>query len=94
MGSGILLAGVEERKYLNPVGHDAIHKDVIGVDHRFPRAGDAAGTMEIGMVGKPIGSVADSCAYPVGRRRVPHFDIVDNLFEFSESACSPDDRKH
>ena len=91
---GILLAGVKKRQYLNPVGHDAIYKDVVGVNHRFARAGDAAWTMKIGMVGQAVGGVTDGRANTIGRHRVAHFDIVDDLFESSECAGSPDDRKH
>ncbi len=91
---GILLAGVKKRQYLNAVGHDVIYKNVVGMNDRFARAGDAAWTMKVRMVGQAIGSMADGSADTVGRRRVPHFNIVDDLFEFSECAGSPDDRQH
>lgn len=72
-----------ERKYLNPVGQDAVDEDIVGMDHCFARAGNTAGTMKIGMVGQAIGCVPNCSAYAVGRRRVPYFDIVDDAFEFS-----------
>lgn len=72
-----------ERKYLNPVGHDAIDEDIVGMNHSLSRAGNTAGTVKIGMVGQAIGCVPDRSAYAVGRRRISYFDIVDDVFEFS-----------
>jgi hypothetical protein len=46
------------------------------------------------MVGQVIGGVADRSAYPFGGCRVVRFYIVDDAFEFSQRACSPDDRQH
>lgn len=37
-------------QYLDDGGH-AIDDDIVGRDQCFPRAGDAAGTIEIGMIG-------------------------------------------
>lgn len=72
-----------ERKYLNPVGHDAVDEDVVRMDHGFARAGNTAGTVKIGVVGQAIGCVSYCSAYTVGRRRVSYFDIIDDAFEFS-----------
>jgi len=72
-----------ERQYLNPVGHNAVDEDIVGMDHSFSRTGNAAGTVEIGMVGQAIGGMPDRIANAVGGRRVPYFDIVDDAFEFA-----------
>jgi hypothetical protein len=46
------------------------------------------------MGGQVIGGVADCSAYPFGGSRIVRFNIVDDAFEFSQRACSPDDRQH
>ncbi len=93
-GSGILLAGMMKRQHLNGVSLYAIDEDVVWRDQGFPRAGDAAGPIHIGMVGQVIGGVADRSAYAFGGGRVVRFYGGDDAFEFSQRAGSPDDRQH
>lgn len=51
--SWILLASVEDGEDLDRLG-DPVDQQVIGMDHRLSRAGNATGTVEIGVLGDPV----------------------------------------
>ena len=56
--SRILLASVEDGEDLDRLG-DAVDEQVVWMNHRFSRAGNATGTVEIGMLGDPVRRVKD-----------------------------------
>lgn len=91
--SGILLAGVDERQYLDRLDRDAVDEDIIGVNHGFAHAGHAAGTMRIGMVGQIVGSVPDGGIEAFGRHFVARADIVEDGQEGRFGLVIPDDRQ-
>lgn len=55
--SGILLAGVLDRQYLDGLCANRINEDVVGRDDRFPRVGRAPGAVHIGVIGQSLGSM-------------------------------------
>ena len=44
---------MENGEDLDRIGH-AVDQQVIGMDYRFSRAGNATGTVEIGVLGEPL----------------------------------------
>lgn len=91
---GILLAGVMDGQHLYGVRSDAIDENIVGMDDRFPRARDATGPVHIGMIGQAIGRLAYDSANSLGGGWIVRFNIVDDIFEFSQRAGLPDDRQH
>jgi len=56
--SGVTLAGVEDGEDLDR-SSDAVDEDVVGMDHRLAGAGDAAGAVDIGVIGQRLRRVSD-----------------------------------
>lgn len=88
-----MLAGMHDAHHLDEVAN-AVDQDVVGMDHRFSRAGDATGPVEIGMIGQAFGGVADRRGEPRRRWRVSRIDEVDDGFEFLQRLRVPEDRPH
>lgn len=91
--SGILLAGVEDGEHFDDVGHP-IDENVVGMDDRLARAGDAAGAMDQGMIGEALCGGPDRVADALGGDRVTQFDEIDNRFEILQRLRVPDQRDH
>jgi hypothetical protein len=53
-----LLASVEDGEDFDRLG-DAVDQQVVGMDYCFSRAGDATGTVEIGVLDDPVRRVKD-----------------------------------
>ena len=51
--SRILLASVEDGEDLDRLG-DAVDEEVVWMDYRFSRAGNATGTVDVGVFGDPV----------------------------------------
>ena len=93
VGSGILLAGVEDGQHLYGVG-DAIDEDVVGCDQGFAGAGHSARAVHIGMGGQAFGGVANGVAEPLCGGRVVRLYEVDDAFEIVQRTFVPDQWEH
>jgi hypothetical protein len=89
--SGILLAGVEDGEDVDDVRSDAVDENVIGVNDRLARAGDATGTMDIRVVWQAIGGMLDHGFEPVRCGDVACGDIVEDVEEIGGGVVGPDD---
>lgn len=91
-GSGVLLAGVEEREDLDGLCCDTVDQDVVGMDHRFARAGHAARAVDIGVIGQAAGGVKDRIAELLGGGRTAGSDIGDDFAHALARLGAPDQR--
>ena len=89
---GILLPSVQHGEDVDRLA-DAVDEDIVGVDDRLARAGDAAGAVEEWMVGEAIGSVPDRRAEAVGRRGVAIRDVAGDVVQVSACVGEPDQRQ-
>jgi hypothetical protein len=88
-----LLAGVDQREDLDRGVSDAVDQDVVGMDHRFAGARDAARAVEGRMIGQAIGGVLDCRVQASGRWFVAGTDIVEDVEQVGPGLVIPDDRQ-
>lgn len=93
MWLGVELAGVDDREDFDGARNNAIDQDVVGMDDRLSRAGDAARAMEFRMLGQAIRRVLECRIQAQRRRLVARGDIVENLKQACFGRRVPDDRQ-
>jgi hypothetical protein len=75
-----LLPGVQHGEDVDRLA-DAVDEDVVGMDDRLARAGDAAGAMDQRVIGEALGGVLNRRADAVGGGRIAMSDVCGDLVQ-------------
>lgn len=84
---------MDESQHFYHVGGDVVDQDIVGMNHRLARAGDAAGTVDIGVVGQALGGVGDQFVQLSRRHRIAGRDIFENVEQIGLRLIAPNEGK-
>ena len=90
---GIKLASVEDGEDLDRLG-DAIHQEVVRMNHRLAGPGQPSGAVDIGMIRQVLGGMHDRGAEPLRSREVTRADVLENIQQIVCRLVRPDERQH
>ena len=72
---------------------DAIDQDVVGVDDRLARAGDAAWAVDQRVVGQSLGGVLDRRGDAIGGGRIAVGDVAGEVVKVLARLGTPEERQ-